>query len=72
MARGSPGSQGGSHYSHNDAAFMEYKNRLQSSNLPTFTTAATKFTEWLGSDKAYYPSARTPVHLLFCPLQTRL
>jgi len=50
-------------YTHNDTAFVEYNTRLQSNNLPTFTTAASKFTEWLGSDKAYYPNARGPVRL---------
>lgn len=48
-------------YTHNDAAFVEYNTRLQSNNLTTFSTAAAKFTEWLGSDKAYYPNARAPV-----------
>lgn len=53
----------GCRYTHNDNAFVEYNTRLQSNNLPTFTTAASKFTEWLGSDKAYYPNARVPVRL---------
>lgn len=53
----------GSRYTHNDAAFVEYNTRLQSSNLPTFTSAASKLTEWLGSEKAYYPNARVPVRL---------
>ena len=57
-----------SRYTHNDSAFSEYNSRLQSSNLQTFTTAASKFTEWLGSDRAYYPNARVPVRLPFCPL----
>lgn len=53
----------GSRYTHNDAAFVEYNTRLQSNNLPTFSSAASKFTEWLSSDKAYYPSARASVSL---------
>lgn len=60
MAGGGPDHQG-NNYTHNDAAFVEYNTRLQSSNLPTFTSATSKFTEWLGSDKAYYPNARVPV-----------
>lgn len=67
MAGGGPTSQG-SKYTHNDAAFVEYNTRLQSGNLPTFTTAASKLTEWLGSDKAYYPNARVPVRLRSWPL----
>ena len=51
-------------YTHNDTAFVEYNTRLQSNNLSTFTTAASKFTEWLGSDKAYYHNARGPVRIL--------
>ena len=62
MAGGSSNPQG-SRYTHNDGAFVEYNTRLQSNNLPTFTTAASRFTEWLGSDKAYYPNARVPVRL---------
>lgn len=62
MTGGDTSSQG-SRYTHNDAAFVEYNTRLQSSNLSTFTTAAGKFTEWLASDKAYYPGARVPVRL---------
>ena len=60
MAGGGPNPQG-SRYTHNDAAFVEYNTRLQSNNLPTFATAASKFMEWLSSDKAYYPNARVPV-----------
>ena len=60
MASGEPNPQG-SRYTHNDTAFAEYNTRLQSTNLPTFATAISKFTEWLGSDKAYYPNARVPV-----------
>lgn len=62
MAGGSPDPQGNK-YTHNDAAFAEYNTRLQSSNLPTFTSAVSKLTEWLGSDKAYYSNARAPVRL---------
>jgi hypothetical protein len=62
MAGGGPNPPG-NRYTHNNAAFAEYNTRLQSSNLPTFTGAASKFTEWLGSDKAYYPNARVPVRL---------
>ena len=63
MTGGDPDPQGGSRYTHNDAAFVEYSTRLQSNNLPTFTNAASKFAEWLGSGKAYYPNARFPVGL---------
>lgn len=64
MAGGVPQSNPqGSRYTHNDSAFLEYENRLRSINLPTFVTATTRFTEWLGSDKAYYPNARAPVRL---------
>jgi len=62
MAGGGPNPQV-SRYTHNDAGFVEYNTRLQSNNLPTFASAASKFTEWLGSDKAYYPNARVPVCL---------
>jgi len=62
MAGGGSNPQGDK-YTHNDAAFVEYNARLQSNNLPTFTTAASKFTEWLGSDKAYYTNARAPVRI---------
>jgi len=62
MAADCPNPQG-SRYTHNDTAFVEYNTRLQSNNLPTFAGAASKFTEWLGSDKAYYPNARVPVRL---------
>lgn len=58
---GSDSSSQSSRYTHNDAAFVEYNTRFQSSNLSTFVVAASKFTEWLGSDKAYYPNARIPV-----------
>ena len=64
MAGGGPNPQG-SRYTHNDAAFVEYNTRLQSNNLPTFASAASKFTEWLSSDKAYYPNARVPVRLSY-------
>lgn len=67
MAGGDPSSQS-NRYTHNDAAFVEYNTRLQSNNLTTFTTAASRFTEWLGSDKAYYPNARVPVRLSPQPL----
>ena len=60
MAGSEPNPQS-NRYTHNDVAFVEYNTRLQSNNLPTFTNAASKFTEWLGSDKAYYPNARGPV-----------
>lgn len=66
MASGGPNPQN-NRYTHNDTAFVEYNTRLQSNNLPTFTTAATKFTEWLGSDKAYYPNARGPVRIPLRP-----
>lgn len=66
MAGGGPNPQG-NRYTHNDVAFVEYNTRLQSNNLPTFTTAASKFTEWLGSDKAYYPNARGPVRISLRP-----
>lgn len=62
MAGDDPSSQG-CRYTHNDAAFVEYNTRIQSNNLATFTIAVSKFTEWLGSDKAYYPNARAPVRL---------
>jgi len=62
MAGSGPNPQGNK-YTHNDAAFAEYNTRLQSSNLPTFTSAVSKFTEWLGSDKAYYSNARASVRL---------
>jgi len=62
MAGGDPDPQG-SRYTHNDAAFVEYSTRLQSNNLPTFTTVASKFAEWLGSDKVYYPNAGVPARL---------
>ena len=67
MAGGDLSAQG-NRYTHNDAAFAEYNTRLQSNNLSTFTSAASKFTEWLGSDKAYYPNARVSVRLSSRPL----
>ena len=62
MTGGGPNSQA-SRYTHNDTAFAEYNSRLQSSDLRTFTSAASKFTEWVASDKASYPTARVPALL---------
>lgn len=62
MAGGGPTSRR-NRYTSNDAAFVEYNTRLQSTNLQTFTSAASKLAEWLGSDKAYYPNARVLVRL---------
>ena len=68
MAGGSPDPQG-NNYAHNDTAFGQYNARLQSNDLPTFASTASKFAEWLGSDKAYYPNVRIAVWLPSRPPQ---